>query len=166
MSNRSWTLALVAVVLASTFVSSHQAAAGDGSVRFLTAGPVGLGDGHTGHMRVFVPAVQRSIRIHFLGEGGAVLTTRELEPPTTSGPFFEAVFDATFTEGQTGARRGTMVITDVTGAIVHEGASDGVLAMLIALPNAAGMGTIQVADRAGQIVGILPYIEQDNLFRR
>ncbi len=36
----------------------------------------------------------------------------------------------------------------------------------IGLRNARGMGTMEVLDSDGKHVFVLPYIEQDNLFRR
>ncbi len=168
MSNSLSVLALITVMLLGALGAVDSAAAGDGSVRFLTAGPVRLGDGHTAHMRVFLPAVQRAIEVRFLGEGGAVLATRVVEPPPrVTGPFFEVIFEATFTEPLGRGTGGTMSITDGTSnTIVHQGASKGISAILIGLRQARGMGTLQVVDDAGAIVGILPYIEQDNLFAR
>jgi hypothetical protein len=47
-----------------------------------------------------------------------------------------------------------------------DGHTNGIIAILIGLRNARGMGTMQVLDGEGKSVFILPYIEQDNLFRR
>jgi hypothetical protein len=169
MSNRLWGFALVAVILLGSLGTAVPALAGDGSVRFMTAGPVRLGDGHTAHMRVFLPAVQQSIRVHFLGEGGAVLRTLDVEPPSRgAGPFFEVIFEAKFVDDPVvrASGLGTLSITDGTSnTILHVGPSNGIIAILIGLRQARGMGTLQLVDGAGQIVGILPYIEQDNLFR-
>ncbi len=158
MSKHFGSFALVAVMLLGTVGG---AVAGDGSVRFLTAGPVRLGDGHIGHMRVFLPAVQRSIPVHFLGEEGLTLKTLEVKPPPRGkGPFFEVIFEAHFTGG-------ILSITDGTSnTLVHQGPSEGIIAILIGLRNARGMGTMEVLDSDGKHVFILPYIEQDNLFRR
>jgi hypothetical protein len=116
-------------------------------------------------MRVFLPAVQRPVHVHFLGEGGDLLTTVEVDPPSEGkGALRELTFDAAFT-GAGG--RGTLNITDGTSnTLVHSGASNGIIAILIGLRNRGGMGTLSVADANGVPVFILPYIEQDNLFRR
>lgn len=168
MSTRPWAFAFLPVMLLSTLGAVDPAAAGDGSVRFMTAGPVRLGDGHTAHMRLFLPAVQRSIQVHFLGEGGALLGMLEVDPPDPgSGPFSEVIFQATFTQATGAGGTGKLSITDGTSnTIVHEGPSTGIIAILIGLRRAGGVGTLQVLNAAGQSVGILPYIEQDNLFRR
>ena len=166
MPNRLWILALfAAVILSGSFRGSDRAEAGDGSVRFLTAGPVRLGDGHIAHMRVFLPVVQRAIDVHFLGDDGALLKTVRLEPPSRgAGPFFEASFDATFT-GPGSTRLGTMSITDGTSNTLLQAESTGIIAILIGLRRGGGAGTLQLTDPLGQPYGILPYIEQDNLFR-
>jgi hypothetical protein len=166
MSNRLWVFTLVvAVIMLGTYKGLDLAAAGDGSVRFLTAGPVRLSEGHTAHMRVFLPAVQRSIDVHFVGEGGELISTVKVEPPANAGRLMEVTFDATF-EGAGSQRFPTMSITDGTSnTIVHSGPSNGIIAILIGLRQGMGMGTLQVVDAVGQTVGILPYIEQDNLFR-
>lgn len=166
MSTHLRTFVLVVVVLLGTCGIADPVAAADGSVRFLSAGPVRLGDGHIGHMRVFLPATQRSIQVHFLGERGAVLRTLEVEPPGRGpSPFFEVFFEAKFAAGR-GPGLGTLSITDGTSnTFVHEG-SDGIIAILIGLKQTGGTGTMQIFDGGGQIVGILPYLEQDNLFRR
>jgi hypothetical protein len=167
MSIRLWGFALVAVMLLGTLGAVEPAAAGDGSVRFLTAGPVRLGDGHTAHMRVFLPAVQRPIQVHFLGEGGALLATLPVEPPAGAGPFFEVFFQASF-DARTGqSRLGVLSITDGTSnTILQHDTNNGIIAILIGLRNGRGMGTMQVLDSDGKPVFILPYIEQDNLLRR
>lgn len=167
MPNRLWMLALgVAVILLGAAYGSDRLAAGDGSVRFLSAGPMRLGDGHTAHMRVFLPTAQRPIDAHFLGEGGELLKTIRLEPPARgSGPFFEVSFDATFT-GPGTQRLGTMSITDGTSNTIVSATSNGIIAILIGLRNGGGTGTVQLTDSLLQPYGILPYIEQDNLFRR
>jgi hypothetical protein len=166
MSTRLWGFALVAVtLLLGTLGAADPAMAGDGSVRFLSAGPVRLGDGHTSHMRVFLPAVQRPVHVHFLGEGGEVLASVEVEPPARgSGPFFEVFFEAQFTAAK---EDGTLSITDGTSNTIFKGPSNGIIAILIGLRNTrGGMGTMQVTDARGVPVFILPYIEQDNLLRR
>jgi len=59
-----------------------------------------------------------------------------------------------------------MSIKDGTSnTIMFEGESSGIIAILIGLRQGRGMGTMQMVDGLGQTVGILPYIEQDNLFR-
>jgi hypothetical protein len=167
MSNRLWVVALVSVMLLGTLGAVVPATAGDGSVRFLSAGPVRLGDGHTAHMRLFVPSVQRSIPVHFIGDGGVVVKSLEVKPPrggAGGGAFFEASFFLPENPAQPGV--GTMSITDGTSnTIVFEGQSNGIIAILIGLRQGRGMGTMQMVDGLGQTVGILPYIEQDNLFR-
>lgn len=171
MSNRLLAVALVSVVLLGTLGAAAPAAAGDGSVRFLSAGPVRLGEGHTAHMRLFVPSVQRSIPVHFIGDGGVVLKSLEVKPPrggAGGGAFFEVIFEASFFLPETPAQPGvgTMSITDGTSnTIVFEGQSNGIIAILIGLRQGRGMGTMQMVDGLGQTVGILPYVEQDNLFR-
>jgi hypothetical protein len=169
MSNRLWGFALVAVtLLLGTLAAADPAMAGDGSVRFLSAGPVRLGDGHIGHMRVFLPAVQRPVHVHFLGEGGRLLKTLEVDPsdPSAAGPFFEVFIEITFESA--GAQR-------IPGFNITDGTSNdfvaapsGIIAILIGLPGPVrgGMGTLQVSDGAGNPLFILPYIEQDNIFRR
>jgi hypothetical protein len=167
MTNRLWVFTLVvAVFVVGTFKGLDRAAAGDGSVRFLTAGPVQLGDGHIAHMRVFLPAVLGSTPVHFVGEGGRLLRTVNVEPPPGSvGPFFEVAFTAKF-EGPGTQRFGTMSITDGTSnTLLSEPSNAGIIAILIGLRQGKGMGTMQLIDGLGQTVGILPYIEQDNLFR-
>ena len=158
--------ALVAVLVLAHLATAVPAGAADGSVRFLTAGPVRLGDGHVAHMRVFLPALTRPIHVQFVGDGGAVLKTLEIEPPARSaGPFFEVFFEATFEEPSRGAG-GTLSITDGTSnTIVFTGPSSGIIAILIGLRQARGLGTMQVVDRTGAPLLLLPYIEQDNLFR-
>jgi hypothetical protein len=166
MSKRTWVFLVAAFLLLAIFQESDQASAQDGSVRFLTAGPVRLGDGHTAHMRVFLPAVQRPVQhpvhVHFLGEGGVRLTTVEVKPPAGSGPFFEVFLEVTLDES---SARGTITITDASGTVVHAGPSNGTIAMVIGPQRTGGMGTLQIFDAGRQSVGILPYIEQDNLFR-
>jgi hypothetical protein len=166
MPNRLSAVALVAVLMVAHLGTAVPARAADGSVRFLTAGPVRLGDGHIAHMRVFLPSVQRPVHVHFLGEGGALLKTLELPPPDRkSGPFFEVVFEARFTASPRGVG-GTLGITDGTSNTIFSGESNGIIAILIGLRgDARGIGTMQVTDSAGVPVFILPYIEQDNLFR-
>jgi hypothetical protein len=171
-SNRLWGFALAAVMLLGTLGAADPAVAADGSVRFLSAGPVRLGDGHVAHMRVFLPAVQRPIHVHFLGEKGEVLTSVEVEPPARgAGPFFEVFFEASFVPPDPGVPgSGRLSIRDGTSntILVQEG-SKGIIAILIGLRGLApsgGMGTMQVFDAAGRPVLILPYIEQDNLLRR
>jgi hypothetical protein len=169
MANRLLGLALVAGMALGALgvvAIARPVAAGDGSVRFLSAGPVRLGDGHTARMELLVPAVKETTEVHFLGDDGALLKTLEIQPPARqTGPFFEVSFDATFemTPSRTGA--GTMSITDGTSnTIVFSGESHGIIAVLIGLRQ--GLGTLQLVDAAGATLGILPYIEQDNLFRR
>ena len=167
MSNRAWGFTtLVAAGLVVAFIGSSHTSAADGSVRFLSAGPVALGDGHVGHMRIFLPAVQRQTPIHFLGEGGRLLTTVEVSPPADSvGPFFEASFTAKF-EGPGSQRFGMLSITDGTSNTIFSGqANEGIIAILIGVKQSRGLGTVQLFNPAGEIVGILPYVEQDNLFR-
>jgi hypothetical protein len=169
MSNRLWGFALVAVtLLLGTLGAADPAVAGDGSVRFLTAGPVRLGDGHIAHMRVFLPAVQRPVHVHFLGEGGEVLKSVEVDPSDPSKPFHEIFFEASF-EGPGTGRFPVLSIKDGTSnTIFTQVNSNGIIAILIGLrgPGRGGMGTMQVVDAAGTPVFLLPYIEQDNLFRR
>ena len=167
MSNRLWSFALVTVMLLSTLGAADPAVAGDGSVRFLTAGPVRLGEGHIAHMRVFLPAVQQPVDVHFLGEGGAVLTSVQVNPSDPSnGPFAEVFFEVRF-DGPGTNRFPGFSITDGTSNTFVE-ATSGIIAILIGLrgPVGGGMGTLQVVDSAGSPVFILPYIEQDNIFRR
>jgi hypothetical protein len=58
-------------------------------------------------------------------------------------------------------------ITDGTSnTILQHDTNNGIIAILIGLRNGRGMGTMQVLDSDGKPVFILPYIEQDNLFRR
>jgi hypothetical protein len=168
MSTGSWVFALVAVMLLRSLGAADPAVAGDGSVRFLTAGPVRLGDGHTAHMRLFLPAVQRPIDVHFLREGGEVLATVEVDPPGRgAGPFFEVFFQASFDARVGQQRLGLLSITDGTSnTIFARDTNNGIIAILIGLRNARGMGTMQVLDADGKPMFILPYIEQDTLFRR
>ena len=168
MSTRIRTLALGAtMLLAGALGPADPAIAADGSVRFLTAGPVRLGDGHVAHMRVFLPAVQRPIHVTFLGEGGRELKTLTVDPhDPNAGPMFEVFFEVTFA-GRGAAQGGTLSITDGTSnTIVGPVPSDGIIAVLIGMRQARGMGTLQVLDDDGKLVGILPFIEQDNLFQR
>jgi hypothetical protein len=168
MTNRLRVFVLVAAMLLGAGGAATPAAAGDGSVRFLSAGPVRLGDGHTAYMRVFLPAVQRPIHVHFLGEGGEVLASVDVEPPDRgAGPFFEVFFQASF-DARTGQNRlGLLSITDGTSnTILERDTNNGIIAILIGLRNARGMGTMQVLDKEGKPAFILPYVEQDNLFRR
>lgn len=166
MSNRQWAITLFAAILVlGTFKAIDVAAAGDGSVRFLSAGPVRLGDGQTAHMRMLLPAVQRAVQAHFVGEGGELLATVNVEPsPGQRGRLMELTFDATFA-GPGSTRFGTMSIKDGSSNTIHSGPSNGIIAILIGLRQGTAMGTLQLIDAAGQSVGILPYIEQDNLFR-
>jgi hypothetical protein len=163
MSNRLLTFAFAAVpLLLGTLGAADPVGAADGSVRFLTAGPVRLGDGHTSHMRVFLPAIHRQVSIDFLGEGGAVLKTVVVEPSDRGpGRFFEVFFEATYSE----ARR-ELSITDGTSNTLLFSSQNGIIAILIGLRNAGGMGTMQTVDAEGKHIYILPFIEQDNLFRR
>jgi hypothetical protein len=168
MFTRVWGFALVTVTLLGILGAADPAVAGDGSVRFLSAGPVRLGDGHTAHMRVFLPAVQRPIHVHVLGEGGAVLTSLEVDPSNPSkGPFAEVFLEVRF-DGPGTQRIPGFSITDGTSNTFLP-AANGIIAILIGLRGPAtrgGMGTMQVSDAAGTPVFILPYIEQDNLLRR
>jgi hypothetical protein len=168
MSTRIRILALVAtMLLVGTLGVAKPVAAADGSVRFLSAGPVRLGDGHTAHMRVFLSAVQRPVHVHFLGAGGAVLKTLTVDPQNpNAGPFFEVVFEATFA-GPGPNRLGMLSITDGTSnTILEHPTNDGIIAILIGMRNARGIGTMQVTDGDGTPLFILPYVEQDNLLRR
>jgi hypothetical protein len=115
-------------------------------------------------MRVFLPAVQTPV--HFLGEGGRLLTTVHVAPPAeTVGSFFEASFTVRF-DGPGQQRFGMLSITDGTSnTIFSQPANNGIIAILIGLRQSRGMGTMQLFNAAGESVGILPYIEQDNLFR-
>jgi hypothetical protein len=168
MSTRLWGSALVAVtLLLGTLGIADPAVAGDGSVRFLTAGPVRLGDGYIAHMRVLLPAVQRPIHVHFLGEGGRLLQSVEVDPsdPSREAPMSEVFFEVRF-DGPGEQRVPGFSITDGTSNTFVP-AANGIIAILIGLRSArGGMGTLQVADAAGNPVFLLPYIEQDNLFRR
>jgi hypothetical protein len=164
MSTHGFIFVLVGVVLLGALGVADPLAAQDGSVRFLSAGPVRLGDGYTAHMRVFLPAVQRPVHVHFLGDAGTVLKTLEVEPPRRGGPFFEVFFQASFAEPVRG--QGTLSITDGTSNTIFLGPSDGIIAILIGLRQVGGVGTIQVFDRLDEVRYILPYIEQDNLFKR
>jgi hypothetical protein len=169
VSNRLWGFVLVTVtLLLGTLGTADPAVAGDGSVRFLTAGPVRLGAGYTAHMRAFLPAVQRPIHVHFVGERGEVLTSVEVDPSDPSKPFQEIFFEATF-EGPGAGRFPVLSIKDGTSnTIFTQDNSNGIIAILIGLrgPVRGGMGTMQVVDGAGNPVFLLPYVEQDNLFRR
>jgi hypothetical protein len=171
MSTRIRILALVAtMLLVSTLGVADPVAAGDGSVRFLTAGPVRLGDGHIAHMRVFLPAVQRPVHVHFLGAGGVLLKTLAVDPQNPNagaGPFFEVFFEATFAANTGQTRLGVLTITDGTSnTILEHPTNDGIIAILIGMKQAGGIGTIHVMDDDGKPLFILPYIEQDNLLRR
>jgi hypothetical protein len=165
MSNRVWGFTLlVAAVVVIAVIGNNRASAADGSVRFLTAGPVALGDGHWSYMRVFLPAVQTT-PIHFLGEGGRLLTTVQVTPPPESvGPFFEASFTVRF-DGPGAQRFGMLSITDGTSNTIFSGQANGIIAVLIGVRQRGGMGTMQLFNAVGESAGILPYIEQDNLFR-
>ena len=165
MSSRVWGFSvLFAVLVVIAVIGNNRASAADGSVRFLTAGPVALGDGHTSHMRVLLPAVKTPV--HFLGEGGRLLTTVQVAPPSDSvGAFFEASFTVRF-DGPGQQRFGMLSITDGTSNTIFSApANNGIIAILIGLRQARGMGTMQLFNAVGESVGILPYIEQDNLFR-
>ena len=168
MPKRVWVFTLLAaVVVLGALQGIDRVAAGDGSVRFLSAGPVLLADGHIAHMRVFIPAVQRPVRVHFLGGGGEILGSLDVEPPAEqSGPVMELNFAAKF-EGTGQTRFPTLSITDGTSnTILSKQTESGIIAILIGLrQGTGGMGTMHVTNAAGETVGILPYIEQDNLFR-
>jgi hypothetical protein len=166
MSSPKKALALAVVLFSSILGLAGPAPAQDGSVRFLSAGPVRLGDAHIAHMRVFLPAVQRPIHVHFLGGGGELLITVPIEPPgPAAGPMFEVFFDATFEAVAGGQRQGVLTLSDSSGNPIFQHPSDGVIAMVVRTRN-GGMGTLQVSNRDGQPVFLLPYIEQDELFRR
>jgi hypothetical protein len=151
--------ALVAVVLLGTLGTADPAVAGDGSVRFLIAGPVRLGDGHIAHMRVFLPAVQRPVHVHFLGEGGEVLKSVEVDPsdPSSKSPFFEVVFQARFVAPGTERFPGLTITDGTSNTILYHPNSNGIIAILIGLRSArGGMGTLQVVDGVGTPLFILP----------
>jgi hypothetical protein len=149
-------------------IPTSSAEAGDGSVRFLTAGPVRLGPGGSAQTRLLLPAVKPGgAEVVFLGEGGQVLARVDVQPPSrTSGPFFDVAFEVGFDT------RGGLSITDGTSNTIFSGPSSGIIAILIGLRSGgqgpAGalgrvrMTSLQVFDAAGQTVGILPYLEQDN----
>jgi hypothetical protein len=117
-------------------------------------------------MQLLVPTDKETTEVHFLGDDGALVKTLEVRPPPRhAGPFFDVSFDASFamTPGRT--RDGILSITDGTSnTIVFSGESHGIIAVLIGLRQ--GFGTLQLMDAAGGTLGILPYIEQDNILRR
>jgi hypothetical protein len=159
MEKRSQDIALVGAILLSIVGITHTAAAGDGSVRFISAGPVRLGDGHVSHMRTFLPLTSRPIQVQFFGAGGALLKTLEVQPPTSSsGPFFEVFFEASFVPDPARTMPGRMTIIDADGTMVHTGDSDGTIAIVVGTPHGGGFGTMQIVDGAGETVGIVPYL--------
>jgi hypothetical protein len=142
------------------------AEAGDGSVRFLTAGPVRLAPGGAALARLWLPAGQRGgARLTYLGDGGQVLGQVDVEAPAQAGAFFEVVVEVHY-DGK------LLDITDGTSnTILHDG-SQGIIAILIGLlaPAPQGrsamprgpMATLEVQDSPGQARMILPFVEQDN----
>jgi hypothetical protein len=163
-------LALSCLMLVTSLgLGSSPAPAADGSVRFLTAGPVRIPVGGSAETRLLLPAVRRGrVQATFVGEDGQVLARAEVEPPPGHpGPFFPVSFHLALAPGP--GRLPVLSITDGTSNTIFAGESNGIIAILIGLllpavqtPNIA---TLQMFDAQGQTVFILPYIEQDNLRR-
>jgi hypothetical protein len=145
---------------------------GDGSVRVLSVGPVRIDEGGSAETRLLLPAIRRArFQVAFVGEDGQVLAQVDLQPPARSAALhFPVTFQLTFGKGQLG-------ITDGTSNTIFVGESNGIIAILIGLllpavqgqPNlfaGAHASSFHLMDATGKTVFILPYIEQDNLFRR
>ena len=101
-----------------------------------------------------------------------MLKSVEVDPTNPNSPLSEVFFQATFVADPGPGRvpgQGTLSIQDGTSnTIFAQEGSQGIIAILIGLRSnrGMGMGTLQVVDAAGKPVLLLPYIEQDNLFRR
>jgi hypothetical protein len=155
-----------AILTSSLAVGPTPAAAGDGSVRVLSAGPVQLAPGGSALARLWLPAVQGgATRLTYLGDGGQILGQVDVEAPPKAGALFEVVVEATY-DGK------VMSISDGTSNTIMFQSAQGIIAILIGLRAPAPQGqpamlrkpmaTLQVLAAPGQFVHLLPFIEQEN----
>ena len=142
---------------------------GDGSVRILSVGPVRMDEDGSAETQLLLPAIRRAqFQVAFLGGDGNLLKLVDLMPPQTpqaGEPFFLASFKLTFSQGLLG-------ITDGAGNILFSGESRGIIAILIGLLvpavqkadlfAGAHAASFQLMGPHGEIIAILPYIEQSS----
>ena len=139
----------------------------DGSVRVLGSGPVRLTAGQTIRFSYLLPAVQK-VRgvVIFVNQLGETVATRDLVPGgSSSTPFGDFAFNVGFDE------RGVPVLQDGQSTSELKNTEEvGILIGLLlpAVQKASDLdgrlrtGSAQVVSRqTGDIVAMLPYVEQD-----